>query len=118
MGLLMRMNKSRAIKKIARNLPPFLVSGYGGAETFTSGQVERAMEETGCNLDYIDHAYAMFCDEATFNENCSSDYESIHSEVADLCFGGNSNFSFSDAASYSSHSDGGLGGGDGGGDGD
>ena len=115
MGILIRTNKSRAIKKIARNLPPFLVSGYGGAESFTSGQVDRAMEETRCDSDYIDHAYAMFCDETTFNENCSSDYESIHNEVADICFSGNSSFSFSDAASYSAGSDSGVGGSDGGG---
>ena len=116
MGVLMKMGKSRAIKKIARNLPPFLVSGFGGAETFSSGQVERAMEETGCDSYFIDYAYAMFCDESTFRENCSSDYETVHGEVADLCFSGNSNFSFSDAASFSGDSGNDSGGGDGGGD--
>ena len=75
------------------------------------------MEETGCNADFIDHAYAMFCDEGAFNEICASDYETIHSEIADLCFGGNTNFSFSDAASFSSGGGfGDSGGGDGGGE--
>lgn len=111
MGILMRMAESRAIKKIAKRMPAVLVSSYGYSETYTSGQVGTALEKTGCNPDYVDHAYAMFCDESTFNEASGGNYESLHQEVADTCFGGNNGFGFSDATSFSS----GFGGGDGGG---
>ena len=116
MGVLMKMGESRAIKKIARNLPPFLVSGYGAGEVYTPGQVATAMDQTGCNCDFIDFAYAMFCTEDAFNEVSNGDYNSLQQGIGDICFGGNSNFSFSDASSFSEGSDGGSGGGVGGGE--
>ena len=76
-------------------------SGYGIGETYTPGQVATAMEQTGCNCEFIDFAYAMFCSKDSFNEVSDADYDSLHQEVSDICFGGNSNFSFCDAASFS-----------------
>jgi Family of unknown function (DUF6559) len=101
MGFLTKMAESRAVKKIAKRMPAVLVSSYGYAETYTSGQVGTALENSGCNSDYIDHAYAMFCDESTFSQVSNGDYSSLHQDVADTCFGGNSSFSFSDATSFS-----------------
>jgi len=113
MGLLIKMAESRAIKKIAKHLPKALVSGYGGTELFTPGQVGAAMEKTGCNSDYIDHAYAMFCSKDDFDSISDGDYDLLHKEVGDFCFGGNESFSFSDAVSFSEG--GGFSGGDAGG---
>ena len=119
MGILMRMAESRAIKKIAKRMPAILVSSYGYSESYTSGQVGVALESAGCNPDFIDHAYAMFCDEETFNEVSSGDYSALHQGVADTCFGGNNDFGFSDTASFSGDFGGGsCAGGDGGGGGD
>lgn len=101
MGILTRMAESRAIKKIAKRMPAILISSYGCSKAYSSGQVGVALENSGCNPDFIDHAYAMFCDESTFNEVSSGDYSALHRNVADTCFGGNSNFGFSDAASFS-----------------
>ncbi len=118
MGILMRMAESRAIKKIAKRMPAILASSYGYSEVYTSGQVGVALETAGCNSDFIDHAYAIFCDETTFNEASSGDYNALHQNVADTCFGGNNNFGFSDAASFSGDFGGAdCGGGDGGGGG-
>lgn len=114
MGILMNFGKSRAIKKIAKRLPPFLVSSYGYSEVYTPGQVGTAIESTGCNSDYIDHAYAMFCDETAFSEVSSADFDALHQEVADSCFDGNGSFNFSDTMSFSG-GNGDFGGGDGGG---
>ncbi|MEX2962480.1 DUF6559 family protein [Microbulbifer sp. TYP-18] len=97
----MKIGSNRAIKKIAKRLPPFLVTSYGYSETYTPGQVGTAVENTGCSSDYIDHAYAMFCDKASFNEVSSGNYEALHQEVADLCFSGNASFGFSDATAFS-----------------
>lgn len=77
-----------------------MVASYGYSETYMPGQVGKAVESTGCSSDYIDQAYAMFCDEASFNEVSSGDYEALHQKVADLCFGGNASFGFSDAAAF------------------
>lgn len=121
MALLMNMGKSRAIKKIAKMLPSFLVSGYGNPSYYTSGQVETAMGKTGCNENYVDHAYTMFCDKDTFNEVSSADFDSVHQEVADICFKGDSDFTFDNVAStygdFGGTDSGGFceGGGDGGG---
>ncbi|MCP4695871.1 MAG: hypothetical protein GY862_03325 [Gammaproteobacteria bacterium] len=113
MGILIKMAKSRAIKKIAKKLPSFLVSGYGGGEFYTYGQVNTAMKETGCNEKFIDHAYAMFCDRENFSEISTADYDALHEQVAEICFNGDSNFN---AASFSSEFGGGAdGGGSGGG---
>ncbi len=73
---------------------------------YTPGQVGVAMESTGCNPDYIDYAYATFCNEEDFNEVCSGDYASLHQDVADTCFAGDNSFNVSDATSGS---DGGAG---------
>ncbi len=72
------------------------------------------MTKANCNADYLDYAYAMFCDEESFSEVGSSDYEAIHQEMADLCFDGNSNFSSGDVTSFSGDSGGANVGGDGG----
>jgi len=101
MGILRKMRGNRAIKKIAKKLPPFLATSYGYSEAYTPGQVGTAVESTRCSSDYIDHAYAMFCDETSFNDVSSGDYETLHQEVADLCFSGNASFGFSDAAAFS-----------------
>lgn len=101
----MKMGESRAIKKIAKRLPPFLASSYGYSDNYTSGQVGTAIESTGCNPNYTDHAFAMFCTKDTFKEVSNSDYDSLHQEVADICFDGNNEFTFSDASSYSSGGD-------------
>lgn len=119
MGFLMKMNESRAIKKIARNLPPFLVDGYGNGDFYTPGQVATAMDQTGCNCEFIDFAYAMFCSEDAFGEVCDGDYDSLREEISDLGIGGGSSFSFSDVASFSTVGDGdSSAGGDGAGGGD
>ncbi|GAA6153644.1 DUF6559 family protein [Pseudoteredinibacter isoporae] len=97
MGILMKMRESRAIKKIARNLPPFLASGYGGGEVYTPGQVENAMEETGCDTDFIDHAYAMYCSKEAFDNISDGNYESLQSEFGEVCSQGGL-FSSSDAS--------------------
>jgi hypothetical protein len=116
MGILMSMAKSRAVKKMAKVLPGFLVPGYGHGGPFSQGQIDTAVAKTGCDVGYIDYAYAMFCDEATFKEISSEDYQAIHQEVAELCFKGNSDFTAADVASYSAdHGVGDVGGGDGGG---
>lgn len=118
MGILIKMAESRAIKKIARELPPFLVGGYGNCECYTVPQVERAMSETGCNLNFMDHALAMFCDRETFSSASEESYEALREAVGDVCFEGNADFTLSDASTYSSDASGfdsvGADGGDGG----
>ncbi|MBB6523633.1 DUF6559 family protein [Pseudoteredinibacter isoporae] len=98
MGILMKMRENRAIKSIARNLPPFLVSGYGGHEVYTPGQVAKAMEEIGCDTSFIDYAYAMFCSEEDFETVSEGDYQSLQSEFNEVCSEGGGLFSSSDAS--------------------
>lgn len=57
MAILMNIVKSRAIKKIAKALPPLMVSGYGHAGPYTQGQIDTAVAKTGCNADYVAQAY-------------------------------------------------------------
>lgn len=98
MGILMKMRESRALKKIARNLPPFLASGYGGHETYTPAQVVKALEETGCDSDFIDHAYASYCSIEDFEQVSSGDYYSLQFEFNEACSEGGGLFSSSDAS--------------------
>ncbi len=85
MGILMKMRESRALKKIARNLPPFLASGYGGHDAYTPAQVAKALEETGCDSDFIDHAYASYCSIEDFEQVSKGDYHSLQSEFNEVC---------------------------------
>ena len=115
--MLVKMMKNRAIKAFAKKLLRFLVVSWGCSGEYTPGQVDRAISDTGCNANYCDHAYAMYCSEEHFNESSDCDYSELREEVAALCFNGNSGFSSSDFSS--STFDGGFdggGGGDGGGD--
>jgi len=104
MGVLMKTEKNSAIKKIAKNLQVFLTSRYGYKGPYTQGQVAAAVSKTKCNPKYIDHAYAMFCDEAIFNEFSTKNFSTIHQEIADICFNGDSDFTTSDITSYYSDS--------------
>ena len=102
MGILIKMADSRAIKKIARELSPFLLRGYGGGEFYTVPQVERAMSETDCNLNFMDHALAMFCDKETFSGASDESYEDLREVIGDVCFDGNAEFSWDDASGFDS----------------
>lgn len=102
MALLARIREHRAFKIIARSLPPYLVESYGPREYYSPGQVNAALGNTGCNLDFLDHAYAMFCDPATLNSICSGDFASLREQVAESLFNGNADFSFNDFLAFKS----------------
>ena len=112
MAILANMARNRAVKKMAKSLPPLLTSGYGVAETYTPGQVATAMENAGISSDFIDFAYAMFCSESDFTGVSSADFTSLKADLIDINPGGG----FDSSGSYSGGGCvGGFGGGDGGG---
>ena len=118
MGILMKMNRNRIIKGMARNCPPFLVTGYGSQSAYSQGQIDKAIEETGCNSNYSDYAYVMFGKEDDFPSGSSEDYAEISEEIGEVFFNGDSDFSVQDFMSYSSSNDSGFEGDCGDGDGD
>ena len=105
MGFLMKMNRNRVVRGIARNCTPFLVTGYGPQSSYTPGQIDRAMEETGCNSDFSDYAYVMFGSEEDFPNDRDHSYDEIHSEIGDIFFNGNGDFGAEDFISVSNSSD-------------
>lgn len=101
MGFLMKLNRNRFIRAIARNLPPILTDYYGASDYYTCGQVTKAMEDAGCNMKLVDSAYAMFCSREEFEKISNGDYESLHQEVSEICFHGNTDFDVNDIMDYS-----------------
>lgn len=121
MGVLMKMNRNRIIRGIARNCPPFLVTGYGSQSSYSLGQIDRAMQETGCDNDYSEYAYVMFGTAEEFPTDSTNSYGDLNGEVGEIFFDGNIDFSAQDFISFSSSGDpsfGGDGCADGGGEGD
>lgn len=120
MSILMKINRNRIIRGIARNCSPFLVTGYGSQSAYSQGQIDKAIEETGCNNNYSDYAYAMFGKEEDFSSMSSENYSELCDEIGDVFLNANSDFTAQDFISYSSSNDSAFGdgcGGDGG-DGD
>ena len=124
MGFLIRMNTNRIVRGIARACTPYLATGYGVQASYTPGQIETSMKESGCNLDHIDNAYVMFGKEEDVEGLCSENYETINGQISESCFDGDTDFSVQDVFGYASltnsYSYGGGDGGEakGGGDGD
>lgn len=119
--MLMRMNRNRIIRGIARNCTPYLVTGYGSQSAYSQGQIDTAMSETGCNSSYIDYAYAMFGRPEEFPDDSSTSYNDACDVVGEVFFGGNNEFSAQDFISSSSSFESSFGSdgvSDGGGDGD
>lgn len=111
-AMLMKIAKNRAVKKIAQKMPKYLANGWGASEYYTPGQVKSAMEKTGCNSDFIDCAYAMFCSPEDFSSVSSADFNSLKMDVGNICFNGSSDFnasSFGDGGSFSFGDSGGSG---------
>ena len=84
MGILMKMNRNRIIRGIARNCSPFLVSGYGSQSAYSQGQIDRAIEETACNSNYSDYAYVMFGKEEDFPTTSSESYSELCNEIGEV----------------------------------
>jgi hypothetical protein len=102
--MLIKMMDNRAMQKIARFLPRYLAITWGKRDDYTIAQVDRALEETGCNSKFSEFAYVMFCSEETFSTVSSKSYSSLKAEVADNFFSGdNSVDSFSADSSGSSN---------------
>ena len=104
MGILMKMNRNRIIRGIARNCSPFLVSGYGSQSAYSQGQIDRAIEETACNSNYSDYAYVMFGKE-DFPTTSSESYSELCNEIGEVFFDGSRDFNAQDFISYSSNND-------------
>ena len=121
MAILMKMNRNRIIRAMARHCPPFLVTGYGSQSAYSQGQIDRAIEETGCNSNYSDYAYVMFGREEDHPSTDTQSYAEISNEIGEVFFSGNNDFDAQDFVSYSNNHDSslgdGCGDGDGGGDG-
>ena len=105
MAILMRMNRNRVIRGIARNCSPYLSTGYGVQPFYTPAQIETAMQETKCNVEHIDYAYVMFGKEEDVEQLCCDEYASVNCEIAESCFQGDEGFSVKDVFSYSSQID-------------
>jgi len=126
MGFFARIRKRRAFRQIARTMPVCLLDRCGPGPYYTPEQIQSAWHETGCSVDYLIYAYAMFCDTQAFSSACEGDYEVLRGEAADVLFAGNSDFTIddferhtpNDDSSYADDGDGNYddGGSDGGGD--
>jgi hypothetical protein len=93
--MLIKMMENRAMQKIARFLPKYLAVTWGRGQDYTIAQVDRALEDTGCNLKYSEYAYAMFCSEETFSQVSGTIYTELKAEIAENFFSGDSNFGVS-----------------------
>jgi hypothetical protein len=105
MSILMKMNRNRIIRGIARNCTPYLATGYGSQSAYSQGQIDRALEETGCNSNYSDYAYVMFGKEEDFPDTSSESYAELSSEIGEIFFDGNNDFGAQDFMSYSSNTE-------------
>jgi len=94
--MLVKMMKNRAIRKMAKTMPGFLVGSWGKSDHYSIGQVDRAIKDTNCNTDYSDYAYAMFCSEEDFSEVSGGSYHQLSTEIGGMFFYGNSNYSVAD----------------------
>ena len=110
MGILMKINRNRIVRHMARNCTPFLVSSYGPQISYTPGQIDRAIEETGYNIDHIDYAYAMFGKSEDFPSLSSNNFDDLKEEISEIFFDGNSDFNAQDFIASSSGSDSAFGG--------
>ena len=110
------MNRNRKIRAIAKNCTPFLVTGYGSQSAYSQGQIDRAIDETGCDSDFSDHGYVMFGKEEDFTNTSSENYEELSNEIGDIFFNGDNGFGAQDFISLSNSSESSFG--DGCGDGD
>jgi hypothetical protein len=93
--MLLKIMENRAMQKIARLLPRYLARNWGHGPDYTIAQVERALEDTGCNLKYAENAYAMFCSEKTFSQCSSKIFGELKAEIADKYFSGDASFGVS-----------------------
>ena len=93
MAILMKMNRNRIIRGMARNCLPFLVTGYGSQSAYSQGQIDKAIEETSCNTNYSDYAYVMFGKEEDFPSTSSESYSELSNEIGEVFFNGSSDFS-------------------------
>ena len=135
MGWFSKYRHRKAIKKYLTLLGPVLRQRYGGADSYTIGQVQTTIGVLNLPLNYAAYGCAIFLSADDFDQIRNElpgppDYETVRQEIADLFFSSDRNFMASKAMRYGSTTGdvgidggpigdsggGGGGGGDGGGD--
>lgn len=104
------LKRRRAIKRYAKKLGPVLKKRYGKSKHYTQGQIQTAVTKRRLSHNHISYAYAMYMDKPSFNKlheelGKECDYDSMRNDIGNLCFSGDSNFTSSDAISYSGFTD-------------
>jgi len=108
-SFIQRWCKRRALKKHLKRLAPQLVRAAGKRQHYTPADVKKTAEGCGYPMDYICYAIAAYSSPFDFQTYHSErgeicDYESMRSEIGDVCFGGHTDFTISDALESSSSS--------------
>lgn len=109
--------KKRAIKSYINQLGKDLANRYGQSKEYTSGQVERTVNDCGYNWRHICYAHALhtshkqfekwheergeFCDYFAMREEIANDYFSGNAEALSSSDLSASEISFSDSSSGS-----------------
>jgi hypothetical protein len=101
MRLLQSFRRRQTIRSYRRRLGPALRKRYGRQTTYTPVQVRRTAYETGCPVDELCIAYAMYCSRDDFDSHHAAigvqcDYDSMRAEAGAVLFDGNPDFSVSD----------------------
>ncbi|MFX0200303.1 MAG: DUF6559 family protein [Candidatus Hodarchaeota archaeon] len=96
-----RFRKKRAIKKYC-HLSRHLKKRYGGSESYTFMQVKKTAEIKKVSNKYMEYLYALYLDSSEFSNNVSSNktYDKLRSEIAELYFYGDNDFTFKDILKF------------------
>ena len=94
------MQKRRAFKPYAKDLPALLRKDYGRSDYYTPAQIAKTLQRHNLSQKYAIFAYAAYMSKDAFRESFPENeagYESLRQEIADGHFGGNANFGVGDS---------------------
>jgi hypothetical protein len=100
-----KLRRRSAIRKYVRKLGPRLAKRYGVSKTYSAGQIKTTAVQERLPPNLIWYGYSSFMSREDFyvlhqELGQSYDYDTLRSEVADLCFSGNTDFSPTEAMAY------------------
>lgn len=86
MGWLDRFKRDRAVRRLARRVPPALAVGWGGSKFYTVGQIGRVLRNLKLEGPYALTAYAAFLGREDFQVHAGDDANMTYDEARALFF--------------------------------
>ncbi len=99
--LFSNFRRNRAIKKYCL-LAPHLNKRYGKDDNYTFLQVKKTAEVMKVSRKFMEYLYALYLDSSEFSTNVSSikTYDELRTEIANLYFHSNKEFSVEDITEF------------------